>query len=198
MREQRSRGPGRSIGREVRFYGGKVQTISSIGFILLALMASPSLLADGELFAAAVAGQVERVDSLLAQGADVHAKNAAGRTPLMGAAAAGNVRIIRKLLAVGADPNTADGRGVTPLMQAAAAGFEAAAKALIAAGADIDAKDSAGATVLDKAKKSGQTRIAAFLEQSAAMAPVKPAVDRAAAKPESEKGEGEDPISEAE
>jgi ankyrin repeat protein len=145
---------------------------------LLALALLASAAASGAedpnqaLFVAAASGQVERLDSLLAQGADVNSKNGAGRTPLMGAAFSGNVRVIRKLLAFGADPNTADNRGVTALMEAAAQGYEDAVKALIAGGADVSAKDNSGLTLVDRAKKSGHIRIAAILEQAAAVKPV--------------------------
>jgi uncharacterized protein len=134
-----------------------------------ALLAQSNVRADpnSELYAASATGQLERVDSLLAQGADVNAKNSAERTPLLAAAAAGNSRIVRKLLAFGADPNLADKRGVTPLMEAAAHGYEEVAKQLVAAGSDVDAKDSAGQSVADKARRNGQGRIAALLERSA-------------------------------
>jgi len=132
------------------------------------------------LFAAAASGQVERLDSLLAQGADVNGKNGAGRTPLMGAAFSGNVRAIRKLLAFGADPNAADNRGVTALMEAATQGYEDAVKALIAGGADVSVKDASGLTLMDRAKKSGHIRIAAILEQAAAVKPVPESTDNQA------------------
>lgn len=127
---------------------------------------------DQALFAAAVSGRVERLDSLLAQGADVNGKNGAGRTPLMAAAFSGNVRVIRKLLAFGADPNAADQRGATALMEAAAQGYEEAVKALIAGGADVSVKDNSGLTPIDRAKKAGHIRIAALLEQAATVKPV--------------------------
>jgi ankyrin repeat protein len=127
---------------------------------------------DQALFAVAASGHVERLDSLLAQGADVNGKNGAGRTPLMAAAFSGNVRVIRKLLAFGADPNAADQRGVTALMEASAQGYEEAVKALIAGGADVSVKDHSGLTPIDRAKKAGHIRIAALLEQAATVKPV--------------------------
>ncbi|CAI8752154.1 ankyrin repeat domain-containing protein [Methylocaldum szegediense] len=124
------------------------------------------------LFAVAAAGQVERLDSLLAQGADVNGRNGAGRTPLIAAAFSGNVRVIRKLLAFGADPNAADQRGVTALMEAAAQGYEEAVKVLIAGGAEVSAKDHSGLTSVDRANKAGHMRIAALLEQAATVKPL--------------------------
>lgn len=144
--------------------------------LVLALLASTTVLQAEDpnqaLFAAAAAGQLERLDSLLAQGADVNGKNGAGRTPLMAAAFSGNVRVIRKLLSFGADPDAADQRGVTALMEAAAQGYEDAVRALIAGGADVSAKENSGLTLIDRAKKSGHMRIVAILEQAAMVKPV--------------------------
>jgi ankyrin repeat protein len=153
------------------------------GLILLGLSAPPRAEDPNQaLFAAAAGGQVERVNTLLAGGADVNAKNSAGRTPLMMAASSGNVRILKKLLAFGADPNAADGRGVTALMEASGSGFEDAVRVLIAAGADVALKDAAGNTVLDRMKKIDNPRIAAILEKAAPAPPPPP--------PPAEKAEG--------
>ena len=62
----------------------------------------------------AVAGEaVEIVRELLANGADVHARES-GFTPLHGAAAEGNVEMVQLLLAHGADPNARSDTGKTP------------------------------------------------------------------------------------
>jgi hypothetical protein len=134
--------------------------------VITSLIVSPTLKAESnELFTAAASGQLARVESLLAQGADVNAKNAAGRTALMAAAAGGNLRTLNKLITYGADVNLADGRGVTALMEAVIAGHEEAVHALIAAGADVQATDRAGVTVIDMAKRSGQTKMLSLLQQ---------------------------------
>ncbi|NJD06514.1 MAG: ankyrin repeat domain-containing protein [Methylococcaceae bacterium] len=152
--------------------------------LMAAVLAVSAAHADSsaELYAASAAGQLERVDALLAQGADANAKNTAERTPLMAAAAAGNVRIVRKLLAFGADPNLADKRGVTPLMEAAAHGYEEVVKQLVAAGSDVEAKDSAGQSVAEKARRNGQGRIVALLEKSGLKAVEAPTPDGGPAK----------------
>jgi ankyrin repeat protein len=143
-------------------------------FTLLLIAGATASLAEDRnqsLFAAAASGQLERLDSLLAQGADVNSRNSAGRTPLMAAAFSGNVRVIRKLLAFGADPNAADQRGVTALAEASAQGYEEAVRALIAGGADVFAKEKSGLTLIERAKKSGHERIAAILEKAATIKP---------------------------
>ncbi|HYE37801.1 ankyrin repeat domain-containing protein [Methylocaldum sp.] len=150
--------------------------MSKKALLALILLASVSTLRAEDpnqaLFVAAASGQVERLDSLLAQGADANSKNGSGRTPLMGAAFSGNVRVIKKLLTFGADPNAVDNRGVTALMEAAAQGYEEAVKALIAAGADVAVKDGSGLSSTDRAKQSGHIRIAALLEQALTAKPV--------------------------
>jgi ankyrin repeat protein len=156
-----------------------------------------------ELFAAAAGGQVERVETLLAQGADVNAKNAAERTPLMVAAGAGNTRIVRKLLGFGADPNLADKRGITALMEAASNGNLEVVKMLVAAGADLNAKDAAGALLLDRVRKAAQPGILAFLEESGAKGvpketPTPPPAADGEKKPEEAAGKEGESKSEAE
>jgi ankyrin repeat protein len=57
------------------------------------------------LFAAAVRGDAARVRALVAEGANVHARDGHGRTPLHVAAFAGKHDTMRALTAAGADPN---------------------------------------------------------------------------------------------
>ena len=52
---------------------------------------------------------------LLANGADVHARDLAGNTPLHDAARAGQVRLMRKLIAHGAKVDAKNETGITPL-----------------------------------------------------------------------------------
>ena len=62
------------------------------------------------------------VKALLKHRADVNARGAMERTPLMTAALAGHARITDALLIGGADTNLADHRGTTALMEAARSG----------------------------------------------------------------------------
>jgi hypothetical protein len=70
---------------------------------------------------AAEAGDVARVESLLAEEPDIDARDASGRTALMLAIVHGRRSAVAALLAGGADPNAPDAQGTTPL-QAAQAG----------------------------------------------------------------------------
>ena len=59
-------------------------------------------------------GQSQVAELLIAEGADVNAKNVVGQTPLHWAAMAGHKEIIELLIAAGADVNAKDA-GTTPL-----------------------------------------------------------------------------------
>ena len=60
-------------------------------------------------------GQSQVAELLIAEGADVNAKNVVGQTPLHWAAMAGHKEIIELLIAAGADVNAKTNDGQTPL-----------------------------------------------------------------------------------
>ena len=60
-------------------------------------------------------GQSQVAELLIAEGADVNAKNVVGQTPLHWAAMAGHKEIIELLIAAGAEVNAKTKRGETPL-----------------------------------------------------------------------------------
>ena len=103
------------------------------------------------LHQAAAAGDKEQVRKLLAQGADVHAKDEDGRTPLHTAAWYGRKDVVAVLLAQGANINETDGSGQTPLHLAANYGEKSVPELLLAQGAQINPKDNAGNTPLHAA-----------------------------------------------
>jgi ankyrin repeat protein len=65
-------------------------------------------------------GHVDLSLMLIERGADVHAKDAGGHTPLHIAAEAGYLPIVQALLDRGADPHAVDAEDKTPLSRAAA------------------------------------------------------------------------------
>lgn len=75
------------------------------------------------LFHAAISGNLELVQMLVARGADIDA-GAEKQTALHGAAGFGHVEIVRYLLAQGADFNVVDHDGRTPLDVAEQTGHE--------------------------------------------------------------------------
>jgi ankyrin repeat protein len=74
------------------------------------------------LMTAAAGNQIAIVKLLLAQGAPVDQRNAAGRTALSFAAFYGRAGVVDMLLSAGADPLAADSAGQTPLLLAIASG----------------------------------------------------------------------------
>jgi len=144
-------------------------TIKILSLAVLLAFTQAALSEDvNDLFAAAIAGKTERLESLLAQGLDVNAKTAMGRTALMGASFNGNVRNVKLLLGYGADVNVADNMGLTALMDALVFGEEEIVELLIAAGADVNAVDKNNNTVLARAKKTTHKKIIKMLEQAGA------------------------------
>jgi hypothetical protein len=100
-----------------------------------------------DLAEAAQQGQLERVQELLAAGADVNAADAAGSTPLYLAAEQGHHELVQLLLEANANVQAACG-GWTLLHAPAEQGHTKVVQLLLAAGVDVDAADSAGTTAL--------------------------------------------------
>src|SRR6266581_4609189 len=87
-------------------------------FLAIALSVPGIVWADrnADLQGAAKAGDIERVRTLLEQGADVNARNAFGAAPLHEAAWSGNSTLVDLLLSRGADVNERHAEaGSTPL-----------------------------------------------------------------------------------
>ena len=93
------------------------------------------------LMVAAREGNIERVNALLAAGADVNRANNNGGTPLMYAVLGGRVEIVELFLAKGARVDAFAKNRWTPLMVSATKGFGDIAAALLKAGADANFRD---------------------------------------------------------
>jgi cytohesin len=138
---------------------------------------------------AAQLGHKEIVELLIANDADVNAKNKYGETPLLSAATKG---IAELLIAKGADVNAKDEvYGWTPLHVAAINGHKEVAELLIAKGAEVNAKNDSGTTPLDWAIRRNHIETADLLrkhggktgeELEAAGKPAEPVAE--SAKPE--------------
>ena len=95
---------------------------------------------------ASAAGELDRVERLLQEGADVHATSADGWTPLHLAAHFGHVQVAERLLAHGADvaARSTNPSANTPLHAALAGRQSLTAGWLIGHGADVNAADAGG------------------------------------------------------
>jgi ankyrin repeat protein len=109
---------------------------------------------DTALHMAAAAYRAGIAELLIAHGADVHARNRLGATPLHYAADMNRLdpdaqaKTIRSLISAGADPNVANRLGVSPLHRAVRTRSSAAVHALLNGGADARKKNRSGSTPL--------------------------------------------------
>jgi ankyrin repeat protein len=125
----------------------------------------PALLAD-----AVLAGDLERVRKLVAEGADVHGLDtrpqvagANGRRPLNWAALNNNTKMIELLLELGADINRQNLSGFTPLHHAVEAEAVEAIELLLSRGADTTIKNGRNLTPAEFARASRRSRAAEAL-----------------------------------
>ncbi len=92
---------------------------------------------------------------LLANGADVGAKNGGGQTPLHAAAASGHKSMVELLLNHQASVQAVDDDGDTPLHLAAEHGYRSVVEALLAHSAEVNAQNKYGSTPLLMASAHG-------------------------------------------
>ena len=109
--------------------------------------------AQGEspLMMAAIKGQADIAEKLIARDADV---NKTGWTPLHYAASSGQLAIITMLIEKSAYIDAESPNGTTPLMMAAMYGTPAAVKLLLQEGADTQLKNQQGLTALQFAQRA--------------------------------------------
>jgi cytohesin len=102
------------------------------------------------------AGNCSRVKELLAEGANVMARDSVeGRTPLHLAARKGDLEMTNLLISKGADINDETANEGTPLHAAVEGGFKEIAEILLAKGANIEATTPYGYTPLHSAVLAG-------------------------------------------
>lgn len=92
------------------------------------------------LMLAALEGETAKVKELLSKGANVNAKDGAGRTALMFAVINRHYETLKVLLGYGADVNARADDGGTALILAASSGDPKIVQALLEQGADTRAK----------------------------------------------------------
>lgn len=118
------------------------------------------------LIQAASDGDLERVQTLLNQGANLNAQTLKGYTALMLAAAGNHGAIVQALLAKGADLNLQTDKGYTALMLAAAEGHAAIVRGLLERGSDAKRATESGHTALAIAEQQGNKEIITLLENA--------------------------------
>ena len=116
---------------------------------------------DRRLIAAARAGDLGGVRSMLERDADVRARDDAGATALVAAAYGNHVDVARELIAAGADVNAKDGTEQSAyLIATSEVGDDPRLLTLtLANAADVDAKDRYNGTGLIRAADRGHVRI---------------------------------------
>lgn len=112
-----------------------------------------------ELFSLVESGDVTAIEAAFAAGADVHARNEVGLTPLMAALGSNAPNsLLDLLLANGADIDQQAANGLTALMLAAGQGTPGQVVYLLNAGADPTVTNAEGQTALDLARSNTAVR----------------------------------------
>ena len=127
-----------------------------------AVVNTPSLHGETPLIAAAAAGRVSTMQTLLDGGADIHARDRHGMNALMHAAHLGQIDAAELLLNLGARTNGARGF-LSPLNLAARGGHDAMVALLMQRHADLDYAELDGETALIAAIRRGRTSTVALL-----------------------------------
>jgi hypothetical protein len=108
------------------------------------------------------------VKRLLAEGADVNARDQSGESALLLAVLNCSEGLVRSLLEAGAEVNVIGSEGETPLIRAAARGKTEVVRLLLAYGADVNAKSEFGRTALSAAKQYGHLAVIKLLQEAGA------------------------------
>jgi ankyrin repeat protein len=111
-----------------------------------------------------VAKDTDAIDWLISKGADVHAVDENGQTPLHRKASYDALGGLSRLIHWGADVNARDAHGQTPLHSLVRSNMppesiRTTARVLINADADLDAKDNEGRSVLHRAAENGNNTL---------------------------------------
>jgi len=111
------------------------------------------------LISAAERGDTATALRLIADGADVDAQDARGRTPVMAATRANRVETVGALISAGADINIRDDLKDNPFLYAGAQGLLDILRLLIASGADTRITNRFGGTALIPAAERGHVEV---------------------------------------
>jgi hypothetical protein len=140
-------------------------------FVSLALDNAFAQQPDKSLNQAVVDGDIDRVKTLISEGADLTTKNRMGWTLLQTAIRNSRTEIVTLLIDKGVDIEAKDDRGRTPLHFAAEAAQKELVEQLIAKGAEINVMDGRADNALSLAKKNNHKEIADLLVKNGAQDP---------------------------
>ncbi len=116
------------------------------------------------LIESAMSGDLEKVQQLVADGADINFANRVGMTPLMVAAQWNRPKIVGFLLSRGADLEAREySSGFNPLFFACLSGNPAVVSMLLKHGANVNSANYDGRTALMTASFCGTTRVVKML-----------------------------------
>jgi ankyrin repeat protein len=118
---------------------------------------------DQDLIAAAGKDDLARISALLKKGANVNARDAQGRTPVMAATYARHANAVEALIRAGADVNARDEMLNNPFLYAGAEGMLDILKLANAAGADPRLTNRYGGTALIPAAERGHVEVVDWL-----------------------------------
>jgi uncharacterized protein len=118
---------------------------------------------DLPLHDAAARGDVEVIARLVAEGADIDARDADGRTPVMAATAARQTAAVRLLIDAGADVDIRDDRLDNPFLYAGAEGLLEILRLVNEAGADPALTNRYGGIALIPACERGHVDVVRYL-----------------------------------
>jgi ankyrin repeat protein len=123
----------------------KRRLAAALGVLLMTIAPAP---AASDLIAAAAAGRAEAVNALIAQGADLEARDGQGRTALLVAVAGNHIEAAKALLAAGADLNAQAQNRDTPWLLAGAAGRAEIIAAMLPLKPDLSQRNRYGGNAL--------------------------------------------------
>ncbi|WP_353186572.1 ankyrin repeat domain-containing protein [Bosea sp. (in: a-proteobacteria)] len=130
-------------------------------------MTSPAAHAASDLAAAAAAGRTAEVKALIAQGADLEARDGQGRTALLLAVAGNHVAVAEALLAAGASPDAQAANRDTPWLLAGAAGRAEIVAAMLPLKPDLSLRNRYGGNALIPACERAHVETVKLLLSSA-------------------------------
>ena len=118
------------------------------------------------LFQVAAGGTAQQARDLLAQGAELEARNTAGATPLLVATHHNNVSVARVLIEAGANVNAKDSINDSPYLYAGARGHNEILALTLQHGADLTSTNRYGGTALIPAAERGHVHTVDMLIQA--------------------------------